>query len=104
MAIGTFNSSMTAGKYTFLDILSGANNATDGLFMTVLILCLYFLVFVVFKERIPDVRNAALSTGTIMLFLCLFLFWSGFINQYIITISIVIFVLTLIMAIWRGDQ
>jgi hypothetical protein len=104
MPIDVFNASMTAGQYTFLGILQGANNATNQLFSSILVLSLYFLLFVVFKTRLTDMRSATLAMATVMLFLCLFMFWIDFINQYVITTAIVVFVGSLIMAIWRGDQ
>jgi len=104
MAFDAFNVTATANQDTFLGILQGANNATNQIFMSVFILVLYFILFVVFKERMPDVKNSLLVVTTIMLFLVTFLFWIEFIPQIVLTLSIILFGGSLMAAIWRGDN
>lgn len=104
MQIVPFNITATQGHYSFFGILQGANAATGQIFAIVMLLVLYFIFFYVFRERIADMRNAALAVCTIMLFLTLFLFWMQFVNQVVLTFSIVFFAGSLIMAIWRGDN
>ena len=96
-----YNLTFMDNTTSLMGIMNGVNDATNGTFITILLLVLWALLFIVFKNY--DIKSLFLGSSFLMVLIFGLFFGAGLIAAWTLTIPAVSLLIALILKLW-GDS
>lgn len=83
------------------DLITYSNTVTDGLYGSLVLISLYFVVLIYIYLRGDEIENSFLAAGIITAFASIFLRLGGWVGDTSLFIAIVLAVLPIIWMLWK---
>lgn len=96
-----YNLTFLENTTSLMGVMTGVNDATSGSFITILLIVLWALMFIVFKNY--EIKSLFLGTSFLMVLVFGLFFGAGLVSAWALTIPAISLLIALILKLW-GDS